>query len=454
MKFDTLNLDKKTIQNLSNLGFKDMTPIQEQSLPIILKKRDVIAKAKTGSGKTISFGLGVLNNLDTTLFDIQALLLCPTRELASQVANSLRDIFRHIPNIKILTLCGGVPYKPQVNSLYHKAHIVVGTPGRVFKHLENNNFDTSNINSLVLDEADRMLDMGFFDDIMQIIELLPKKRHTMLFSATYLNSIESLAKNITKDAIFIEVESTHTTSSIEQKFYDTLNISKDSLIPKLFNNDIKSVLIFCNTKIQCDELADNLEDQYSLEPLVLHSNLEQKDRDETLILFANKSYPILICTDLAARGLDIDDVDMVINYELPNDLENYTHRIGRTARAGKKGVSVSFIDNISIFEDLKEYLNMALKLNNISDLDKNSLYSIKTSYSTLYINGGKRHKLRAGDILGALTAGLGLDKNDIGKIDILPTCSYVAINNSVYEKAFKWLNSNKMKNRFFNIYKR
>ncbi len=430
-----------------------MTPIQEKSLPFILNKKDVIAKAKTGSGKTVAFGLGILNNLDVKRFKIQSIVLCPTRELAFQVQKTLKELARYEHNVKVLTLTGGVPYKPQVHSLSHGAHIIVATPGRILKHLQEENFSCDDVNTLVLDEADRMLDMGFSEDIQKVIEYIPVQRQTMLFSATYPDTIEDLSKDILNNPITVEVQSIHSADSIVQKFYSVNENEKDSLIMKLFQKEQKSVIIFCNTKIKCDELADYLE-SLDVEPLVLHSDLEQKYRDETLILFSNKSYPILIATDVASRGLDIQDVDMVINYDLPNDFEVYTHRIGRTARAGKDGKSISFVENEIIFEELQEFLGSDFELLNIENIKKHDDVFLKYDYSTLYINGGKRHKLRAGDILGALTAGIGLDKQTIGKIDILPTCSYVAVKNDVYEKAFKGLNSNKMKNRFFKIYKR
>ena len=452
-KFDLVNLEIDCLKNLNSLGFTYMTSIQEKSLPYILEKKDVVGKAKTGSGKTVSFGLGILNNLDSSHFRIQALILCPTRELATQVATTLKNLARYKHNIKILTLTGGVPHKPQVHSLSHQAHIIVGTPGRVLKHLSEDNFSCAFINTLVLDEADRMLDMGFSEDINAIIEYLPKQRQTMLFSATYPASIEELTNNILSEPIIVEVESTHSNNSIVQKFYEVPSHQKTSLIMKLFKPTQKSVIIFCNTKIGCDELADSLED-YGMEPLVLHSDMEQKYRDETLIMFSNKSYPVLIATDVASRGLDIEDVDMVINYDLPNDYEVYTHRIGRTARAGKNGVAVSFVDDLKKFEELEEYCNTTFELLSSDTIKDNEDVKLEYDYSTLYINGGKRHKLRAGDILGALTAGIGLEKNDIGKIDILPTCSYVAIKNKSYQKAFDGLNANKMKNRYFKVYKR
>ncbi|MEA3553405.1 MAG: ATP-dependent RNA helicase DbpA [Campylobacterota bacterium] len=452
--FNNLNIDKDMIINLSSLGFSKMTEIQEKSLPLILDGEDVIAKAKTGSGKTVSFGLGVLNNLKSERFRIQSLILCPTRELASQVAQTLKSLARYKHNIKILTLTGGVPYKPQVHSLSHKAHIIVGTPGRVLKHLKEDSFTCDDINTLVLDEADRMLDMGFSEDIMEIIGYLPSLRQSMLFSATYPSTIEQMSESILCDPKMVEVASTHSNTTIEQKFYKVDPYQKPDVVPKVLDEKYQTTIIFCNTKVQCNELADFLDEKLDMDILVLHSDLDQKDRDETLIMFANKSFPILIATDVASRGLDIDDVDLVINYDLPHDFEVYTHRIGRTARAGKSGCSISLVEDELYFEDLNEFLNADFKLQGIDKLNDTKELNLSSLYSTLYINGGKRHKLRAGDILGALTAGIGLDKTDIGKIDIMPTCSYVAIKNEVYDKAHDGLSNNRIKNKMYRVYKR
>ncbi len=451
--FKILNLELDVISNLTSLGFNNMTQIQEKSLPFILEGKDVIAKAKTGSGKTVSFGLGVLNNLDESRFRIQSLILCPTRELASQVAQTLRQLARYKHNIKILTLTGGMPYKPQVHSLTHQAHIIVGTPGRILKHLSEDNFNPDEINTLVFDEADRMLDMGFTEDIEAIVDYLPKVRQTMLFSATYPDTIEHLSKKFLNEPVSVEVESTHTEDIITQEFFQVQSSQKYDLLHNILGGGSQTVIIFCNTKIQCDDLADYLEDNYNLDPLVLHSDLDQKDRDETLIMFSNKSFPILIATDVASRGLDIDNVDLVVNFDLPHDFEVYTHRIGRTARAGKSGKAVSFVDDFYYLDELNEFLDKDFKLLDIPTFENKKL-NLESEYSTLYINGGKKDKLRAGDILGALTAGIGLHKDEIGKIDILNTCSYVAIKKEVYEKALEGLSSRRIKNRYFKIYRR
>ena len=353
-QFNNLQLNKLLIENLNRLGYIKMTPIQEQSLPLTLEGNDIIAQAQTGSGKTVAFSLVILNKLNIEKFAIQSLILCPTRELANQVATEMKKLAKFKHNIKITTLCGGMPYKPQVHSLSHQAHIIVGTPGRVLKHLSEDTFSTENINSLVLDEADRMLDMGFNEDINKIIDFLPKKRQTLLFSATYPINIQTLAKNILQEPINITIEDEQVENNIEQIFYESeISSKKDTIIKLLSEYQPETTIIFCNTKIACDNLADELEDN-GVETLVLHSDLEQRDRSETLILFANKSYPVLIATDVASRGLDIDDINLVINYNLPFDNEVYTHRIGRTARAGKSGRAISLVDggDIERFEEL------------------------------------------------------------------------------------------------------
>jgi ATP-dependent RNA helicase DbpA len=382
------------------------------------------------------------------------LILAPTRELANQIALEIRKLSRHIHNIKVLTLCGGTPFKPQVLSLSHQAHIIVATPGRVLKHIEQNNIDLQNISTLVLDEADKMLDMGFYDDIMEIINSLPKKRQTLLFSATYEKNTEKLASNVLINPTIVKVENEEKVH-IKQKFYEVLEDSKTALIPALISqNKAKSILIFCNMKIKCDQLADDLY-ALGLDVLTLHSDLEQKQRDETIILFSNKSYPVLIATDVASRGLHIDDVDLVINYDLSLDEKIHTHRIGRTARAGKGGLAISLytqndMDRVfaikEVFTDIQE--------ENISSVEDDLSYKIDSPQRTIFINGGKKQKLRAGDILGALTAGIGLSKEDIGKIDILDFASYVAINKEKIAYVLTELSKSKIKGKYYRIYEK
>jgi ATP-independent RNA helicase DbpA len=350
-----------------------------------------------------------------------------------------------------------MPYKPQVHSLSPQAHIIVGTPGRILKHLEEESFNTQDIDTLVLDEADRMLDMGFNEDIMEIIEYLPKQRQTLLFSATYPDDIDKLSHNIMNNPITIQIDTTHEKEMIEQKFYSAngMGEKKDNILKVLNKRIPNSAVIFCNTKIACDELADELEN-FGLDVLVLHSDLDQKDRSECLILFSNKSYPILIATDVAARGLDIDDLDLVVNYDLPYDLEVYTHRIGRTARAGKSGCAISLVDGEQndIFEDICDIQNENFTLESLENVTFDYDFKLLSPWRTIFINGGKKVKVRAGDILGALTADIGLDKNDVGKIDILQNCSYVAIKTNMLKKAYDGLRNGKIKGKYFRVYEK
>ncbi|RXK15127.1 ATP-dependent RNA helicase DbpA [Malaciobacter mytili LMG 24559] len=451
--FKLLQLKEEFIINLDSLEYKFMTKVQEKSLPYSLEGKDVIVQAKTGSGKTVAFSIPVVNKLNVKKFAIQTLVLCPTRELANQVAIQIKKLCRHIHNVKVLTLCGGVPFKPQVASLRHKAHIVVGTPGRVLKHISENNIELENINTLVLDEADKMLDMGFYEDIMQIIESLPKKRQTMLFSATYEKNIEELSSNILNEPIFIQDEEVHTNEVINQKFYEVKQEEKSELLPKLISlAKAKSVLIFCNLKISCEKIADEIF-ELGYDCVILNSDLDQKLRDETLVLFSNKSYPIMIATDVASRGLDIDNIDLVINYDVAKDEKVHTHRIGRTARAGANGIAVTLYtkDEMDKVLEIKEKFPHIVFEKTIQEEDS---YKLESLYRTLYINGGKKHKLRAGDIVGTLIATANLAKDDIGNIDIFPFHSYVAIKKEFEKTALKKLNQNKIKGKFYKVYPR
>ncbi|MFA6741425.1 MAG: ATP-dependent RNA helicase DbpA [Arcobacteraceae bacterium] len=452
--FSQLNLPKDFLTNLDSLGYTKLTAIQQKSLPLSLNNSDLIAQAKTGSGKTVAFCIPIINKLNIKNFRIQSLIIAPTRELANQIALEIRKLSRHIHNLKVLTLCGGTPFKPQVLSLSHEAHIIVATPGRILKHIEQNNINLENITTLVLDEADKMLDMGFYDDIMEIIDTLPKNRQTLLFSATFEKNIEKLASNVLKNPTIVKVENEEKVH-IKQKFYEVKEENKTALIPAIISsNKAKSILIFCNMKIKCDQLADDLY-ALGLDVLTLHSDLEQKQRDETIILFSNKSYPILIATDVASRGLHIDDVDLVINYDLSLDEKVHTHRIGRTARAGKGGMAVSLytsndFDRVELIKDTFS----DIEDESIDKIEDDLSYKIDSQLRTIFINGGKKQKLRAGDILGAMTAGIGLDKSDIGKIDILDFASYVAINKEKTSFVLEKLSKEKIKGKYYRIYEK
>ena len=455
MLFDELAISKEFVQNIKSLTYTKLTQIQEQVIPLVLQGKNIIAQAKTGSGKTAAFCIPIIEKLEVKKFRIQVLVLAPTRELANQIAQEMRQLSRHINNVKVLTLCGGVAFKPQVISLQHEAHIIIATPGRILKHIREGNINLKHLNTLALDEADRMLDMGFYEDINDIIQSLPVKRQTLLLSATYDDNIKKLANDFMKDPVLIKSEVIHESTIINQTFFKVLNENKSSLIPILISeNKAKSILIFCNMKITCDQLADDLYD-LGLDVLRLHSDLEQRGRDEIMVLFSNKSYPILIATDVASRGLHIDNIDLVINYDLAHDINIHTHRIGRTARAGNTGMAISLYQDKDE-EKLQDIKNCFADISfaRTSDLSDNLSCNIDLDYRTLYINGGKKQKLRAGDILGTLIQSVGLVKEDIGKINIFSSCSYVAIKTAVFNKAYDGLSNTKIKGKYFRIHKK
>ncbi len=452
--FSKLNLNKSLVNNLTSLGYLTMTSIQSQSLPLILKGKDVIAQGKTGSGKTAAFGLGILEQLNVKKFRIQSMVLCPTRELAEQVAKEIRLLARGIHNIKILALCGGTPIGPQIGSLEHGAHIIVGTPGRIEDHLRKNTLKLNDLKVLALDEADRMLDMGFQESLDAIIEKTPTKRQTLLFSATYPEKIHSIAERIMISPTIVQAASTHDESSIQQNFYKLdKNIQRTTAIQLiLLKYQPSSALIFCNTKLETQDVATEL-CNHGFRTMALHGDLEQKDRNQTLLKFSNKSISILVATDVAARGLDIDSLDIVINYHVSRELEVHTHRIGRTGRAGKKGLACTLYTEkesykISKLEDYLGYEIIPSQLPPESLLDK-PVY--KPLMATLQIDGGKKQKIRAGDILGALTGENGIEGKLVGKINILDNSSYVAIHVDVAKQALKKISEDKLKGRSFRV---
>jgi len=427
-----------------------MTPIQAQSLPDILAAKDVIGQGKTGSGKTAAFGLGILQKLQIKQFRVQALVLCPTRELADQVATEIRRLARAIQNVKITTLTGGMPLGPQISSLKNGTHIVVGTPGRIEDHLRKASLSLEFVNTLVLDEADRMLEMGFQETLDAIIAQTPVQRQTLLFSATFPEEIKRIVKRIMQEPLMVKVESTHDNAVIRQQFYRVKDEGHRVIALRMLLLQFKpeSSLVFCNTKRETQEVADQLE-AHGFSVLALHGDLEQRDRDQTLIRFANKSASILVATDVAARGLDIDGLDAVFNYEIARDTEVHVHRIGRTGRAGSTGLACT------LFTDQEDY-KVALLENslgyNISPeaLPGNKILDetpVQAKMTTLIIDGGKKQKIRPGDILGALTGVSGVEGKQVGKISVTENRAFVAVDRKVANTALNKLNQGKMKGR-------
>jgi len=427
-----------------------MTPIQALSLPSILAGKDVIGQGKTGSGKTAAFGLGVLQNLRVKRFRVQSLVLCPTRELADQVAKEIRTLARGIHNIKVLTLCGGMPMGPQIGSLEHGAHILVGTPGRILDHLEKDRIDLSELNTLVLDEADRMLEMGFQDALDAVIEAAPKQRQTLLFSATFPKQIKSVADRIMLNPEMVKVESTHDHSSIQQHFYklEGTEARDDALELLLLHHQPESAVVFCNTKKEVQNVNDELSHR-GFSVTELHGDMEQRERDQALVQFSNKTISILVATDVAARGLDVDNLDAVFNFELSRDPEVHVHRIGRTGRAGGKGVACSFFSEKEMHRvaQIDEYMDMPIEPSTLPEKPNAKPY--QSNMVTIQIDGGRKAKLRAGDILGALTGQGGIDGKSVGKINLSAMRAYVAIEKSLAKKALNKIESGKMKGRQF-----
>jgi ATP-independent RNA helicase DbpA len=452
--FSSLPLHSDLLANLKSLGYAAMTPIQEQSLPPILNGKDVIAQGKTGSGKTAAFGLGLLAKLDTQRLSVQSLVLCPTRELADQVAKAIRELARTLPNIKILTVCGGAPYGAQATSLQHGAHIVVGTPGRIEDHLRKRSLNLSAVTTLVLDEADRMLDMGFQATLDAIIERVPVPRQTLLFSATYPDEIQSIARRVMIEPVLVQVASTHDAATIRQHFYSIDNDEQrmTALRLLLMKFHPQSALVFCKTRRETQAVADELS-RLRFSVLALHGDLEQRDRDKTLVRFANKSVSVLVATDVAARGLDIDSLDAVINYHLAQDSELHLHRIGRTGRAGSKGVAYSLFSEKERYriDLLEERFDTIIKSEALPPAYLLEKPAYKPAMATLLINGGKKQKVRPGDILGALTGEHGIAGTEVGKIDTFDNHAYVAVRRDVAKAALKKLTEGKLKGRNFRV---
>jgi ATP-independent RNA helicase DbpA len=453
--FATLALNKSMLQNLDSLGYSEMTPIQAHSLPPILAGSDVIAQAKTGSGKTAAFGIGMLSRLDVTSFRVQGLVLCPTRELADQVGKELRRLARFTDNIKILTLCGGVPFGPQLGSLEHGAHIVVGTPGRILDHLRRGSLNLRSLRMLVLDEADRMLDMGFQEDLATIVEATPNRRQTLLFSATYPESIAAMSATVQRQPVTVKVEAVHDGGQIRQLFFLVENRERIAAVARILGHyHPESTLIFCNTKKDCQEVADTLTER-GFSALAIHGDLEQRERDQVLARFANKSVSILVATDVAARGIDIKELTAVINYELTRDPEVHVHRIGRTGRAGEQGLALSLVtpaDNRRAAA-IEDYLGDTVPRVDLDTLAMPSAVTLEAPMVTLCIDGGRKNKMRPGDILGALTGDAGIPAGEVGKINVFDFHTYVAIRQASANLAVARLRANKIKGRFFKIRK-
>ncbi len=454
--FSEFSLLPELSQVLAELGYEKLTDIQAQSLPVTLKGKDLIGESQTGSGKTTAFALPILQKMKVNIPDTQALILCPTRELATQVGREIRTLGRKLNGLKVQIVFGGQDWREQAQALDQGAHIVVGTPGRVLDLGGRGRLDLSRIEVLVLDEADKMLEMGFAQEMEAILSNLPRGYQSLLFSATMPESILNISRKYQRNPAHIKVAITENPNQIEHFVYETEQSEKlSTLMRVLQQHPAQSTLIFCNQKATADLILLKLKEQ-GVAAAALHGDLEQRERDQAMALFQNGSLRILVATDIAARGLDVDHLELVINYDLPAQPETYIHRVGRTGRAGKSGQAVTFakgFDAIQLLE-IEKALQIKFQRPTLGFKNQHGLSNQNKSAAmqTISISGGRKHKLRPGDILGALTGETGGFKgSDIGKIEIGEMVSYVAISSSLAQKAIDKLRTGRIKGQKFQV---
>ena len=456
--FRCLSLSEDLLSVLAEQNFSEPTPIQAQSIPMLLQGQDLLGQSQTGSGKTLAFALPILQKLEINLRLPQALILCPTRELCDQVVREIRRFGKHHSGLQVLALIGGMALAPQRQALEHGVHVIVGTPGRVLDFLSNDKIPLQDLKTLVLDEADRMLDEGFADEMDAILKMLPQERQTVLFSATLSESIQALSHKYQKNPQSISVAAeTGTTLNIEQYVYNAENDQKVAMLIRILQqHPSPCTLIFCRTKASVSEILAKLQG-LKVSCDALHGDLEQSDRDRVMALFRNGSLRILVATDVAARGLDIDHLELVINFDLPPSAEIYVHRIGRTGRAGRKGVAVSMANNVEAIKvmEIEKLTKVAMHRETLgfkNQLGLNREFQT-ANMRTLFISGGRKDKLRPGDILGALTASPNpLTSADIGKIEIHPGHTFLAVKNPLADVALDKLRRGKIKGAKFKVY--
>ncbi len=463
--FGALGLPPMLLEVVRELGYDQPTPIQAQSIPPLLKGRDVVGQSHTGSGKTAAFALPILAKIRLPGRRLQALILSPTRELCAQVAREVRKLGRKHPGLQVLILAGGSPIGPQLDALEKGVHIVVGTPGRVLDCVSRNRLDLQKVATVVLDEADRMLDMGFEEDMQKILKATPENRQTVLFSATFPQSIMAMSTGHQREPVRISIESTEkSTPSIRQLVYEVAQADKlDVLLRLLKDQKPQSAIVFCNFKAGVADVAAALKNR-GISTGSLHGDLEQFERDQMMAKFRNRSVRILVATDVAARGLDVEDLDLVVNLDLPSKPEIYVHRIGRSGRAGKSGVAVSFatpreVNKVAAIETLT---GNSIQRKSVDSLNRGGPEPMASPAAprpkgdaamvTLMIGGGRKDKLRPGDILGALTGEAGgLAGAEIGKIEIHDRFAYVAIAADIASAAIERLQSGRIKGRKFSV---
>lgn len=450
--FSKLSISPQLLQTVGELGYARMTPIQAEAIPLLLEGRDLIGKAQTGSGKTVAFGLPLVEGIDIRDRSLQALVLCPTRELCTQVARELRKLGRLLPDFQVQILAGGQPIRHQISAMVNGIHVAVATPGRLLDHLRRGTVGLGRVRRLVLDEADRMLEMGFADDISEIIDQAPRQRQTIFFSATFEENIEAMSRRFQRNPARVTIEdATVEALAIEQTFYEVGSeaAKPDALVSLLGQLSPETALVFCRLKVTVDDVAEYLRD-VGLSAAPLHGDLEQYDRDRAMALFRNGSTRVLVATEVAARGLDIAGLDLVVNYDLPSDVEMYVHRIGRTGRAGEAGRAIS----LGVHRELAK-LDAYEKITGVgiarTVYQTGAVSVLEARMRTLHIWGGRKDKIRPGDIVGALTKDLGMAFEDVGKIEIHDRLCYVAVSADLAKGAARKLSAGCIKGRKFRV---
>lgn len=460
-RFDSLKLSPTLLSVIEEIGYVAMTEIQAKAIPLLLAGRDVIGQSKTGSGKTAAFGIPLLEKIRVQDRRVQALVMCPTRELCTQVAREFRNLGRRMPGLQVLVVCGGQPVAPQAFALEKGVHIVVGTPGRILDHIRRDSIQLSRLSTVVLDEADRMLDMGFQEDMETILAESPASRQTVFFSATFPDSIGEMSAAYQKNPVEVTIENTdESKADIHQVLYETTNENKAVVLQGLLQQiQPKSTIVFSNFKAAVVELTATLE-KAGVSAGCLHGDLLQIDRDKIMARFRNQSIRVLVATDVAARGIDVADLDLVVNYDLPQKPETYVHRIGRTGRAGKKGLAISFATPKESYRvnGIEEHTGTKFEREKFNVAAESKMQRTEKPkhaealMATIHISGGRKHKLRPGDILGALTGEAGgLDSSDIGKIEIHDMFAYVAVSSRLARIACDALRNGRIKGRKFNV---
>lgn len=449
--FKDLKLKPELLKGLQELEFTTPTPIQASAIPLLLQGHDVAGQAETGSGKTAAFGLPLLHSLNTDLKQVQALVLVPTRELAVQVRQELKQLGKHIANLKISAFYGGHAFSQERASLAHPPQVLVGTPGRLTDHLNRRTLDLTLVKQLILDEADKLLEMGFEEEVDQIVAALPSNRQTILFSATMSEGVKELIAASLQNPQFVKATATTIPDQVKLVGIKVEHTQRNEAVLNLLKGIAAAgTVVFVNTRAAADELTILLQAE-GLVARTLHGGMEQPDRDKAMTLFRNGTTQILVATDIAARGLDIDALQHIVHFELPIDAAAYLHRSGRTGRAGKSG-TVYTLATARDEQKLRDWellsMDEWLKANALHKTSaKKTAAADKAAFATIHISGGRKDKISPRDIVGAMIAEAGLKAAEIGKIEVQDRQSFVAVPAAAVNTAIDSLNNGKIKGR-------